>query len=67
MHMQTKAHGAFCAITPEAREMVSRRMIMRDRARAVEARSAAAQWLAEHGTKPDRLEAGRLLSGRSHA
>ena len=60
-------HGALLAMSPEAREMVPRRMMMRDKSRSIEARTAAAQWLAEHGTQPDRNEANRFLGGRRYA
>lgn len=57
----TTGHGAFLALDPSAREIVPRRMMMRDAARDTEARMAAARWLQENGTRPDRIEAERFL------
>lgn len=59
--------GALAALGPAAREMVARRMTLRDAGRPAEARRAAAEWLSENGSKPDAAEAARFLSGRSYA
>lgn len=66
--MQMKpGHGALSALGPAAREMVARRMTLRDADRPAESRRAAAEWLREHGTAPDAAEAASFLAGRRHA
>lgn len=64
LHQNSTAHGALAVFSPSAREIVVRRMMMRAKDRAPEARRAAAEWLAENGTQLDRIEANRFLSGR---
>lgn len=59
--------GAFIAMAPHAREIVARRMILRNAAGDHAGRTAAAEWLRSNGTAPDRAEARIYLRSTRHA